>query len=165
MSPFATPPPCFAPHAAHVLRNSRILLYRACNAAFSSPAASRQPPPTKRRNLASPPIRSIVDFPPHLILFAPPVTYLLCASAADKPTPQGFTVDGWLDDEDREESFVDKCIWVEGKDKPKQDSYRGSKVKTSLIGTVVEDMRIQNCGYIELREPPSRANHIILLQY
>ena len=53
---------------------------------------------------------------------------------------------------------MDKCIWVEGKDKPKEVSYRGGKVKTSLIGTVVEDMRIQNCGYVDLllREPPSK---------
>ena len=62
---------------------------------------------------------------------------------------QGFTVDGWLNDIDEEESFVDKCIWVEGQDKPTMVAYRGSEVETSLIGTVIEDMRIQNCGYVE----------------
>lgn len=63
------------------------------------------------------------------------------------PTVQGFTVDGHLDDKQEEESFVDKCIWVEGQDKPEFVAYRGKAVETSLIGVVVEDMKIKNCGY------------------
>eukprot|EP00903_Cladosiphon_okamuranus_P016219 g14966.t1 len=61
-------------------------------------------------------------------------------------TLRGFTVDGWLNDIDEEDSFVDKCIWVEGQDAPTTVMYRGQEVKTSLIGTVIEDMKIQNCG-------------------
>lgn len=62
---------------------------------------------------------------------------------------QGFTVDGWLNDIDEEDSFVDKCIWVEGQDKPTTVMYGGREVESSLIGTVIEDMRIQNCGCVE----------------
>ncbi|CAN0362777.1 unnamed protein product [Scytosiphon promiscuus] len=51
-----------------------------------------------------------------------------------------------MSDEDREESFIDKCIWVEGQDDPKDVQYGGRTVKSSLIGTVIEDMKIQNCG-------------------
>lgn len=63
---------------------------------------------------------------------------------------QGFTIDGWLNDIDEEDSFVDKCIWVEGQDKPTTVGYLGREVETSLIGTVIEDMKIQNCGCVEL---------------
>ncbi|CAM9959372.1 unnamed protein product, partial [Hapterophycus canaliculatus] len=38
------------------------------------------------------------------------------------------------------------CIWVEGQDKPTIVEYAGRTVKTSLVGTVIEDMKIQNCG-------------------
>ncbi|CAN0109758.1 unnamed protein product, partial [Sphacelaria rigidula] len=59
---------------------------------------------------------------------------------------QGFTVDGHLDDLEEEESYVDKCIWIEGKEKPTTVAYHGSEVETSLIGFHMEDMTIMNCG-------------------
>lgn len=47
-----------------------------------------------------------------------------------------------------EESYVDKCIWVEGQDAPTTLSYGGQEVESSLIGTVIDDMKIQNCGWV-----------------
>lgn len=61
-------------------------------------------------------------------------------------TDQGFTIDGHLDDKEEEESYVDKCIWVEGQDEPTMVPHSGREVESSLIGTVIEDMKIQNCG-------------------
>ncbi|CAM9741543.1 unnamed protein product, partial [Sphacelaria rigidula] len=61
-------------------------------------------------------------------------------------TLRGFTIDGHLDDQEIEESFVDKCIWVEGLDKPTTVEYRGKSVETSLIGFSMYDMHIRNCG-------------------
>ncbi|CAM9262723.1 unnamed protein product [Pylaiella littoralis] len=61
-------------------------------------------------------------------------------------TLRGFTIDGHLDDKEEEESYVDKCIWVEGQDEPTMVPHSGREVESSLIGTVIEDMKIQNCG-------------------
>lgn len=61
---------------------------------------------------------------------------------------QGFTVDGWVDDIDEEDSFVGKCIFVEGQDTPTSVMYSGREVETSLLGTVIEDMKITNCGCV-----------------
>lgn len=63
---------------------------------------------------------------------------------------QGFTIDGRLDDMEDEASYVDKCIWIEGPDEPTMVTHGGTEVKTSLIGTVIEDMKIHNCGYVLL---------------
>lgn len=57
---------------------------------------------------------------------------------------QGFTADAWLDDVNEDDSFVDKCIFVAGQHEPTTIMYRGREVKTSLIGTVIEDMKITN---------------------
>eukprot|EP00752_Nemacystus_decipiens_P009246 g8259.t1 len=76
-------------------------------------------------------------------------------------TLRGFTVDGWLNDIDEEDSFVDKCIWVEGQDKPTTLTYGGREVESSLIGTVIEDMRIQNCGMECIRMRNWVTNSII----
>ncbi|CAM9261415.1 unnamed protein product [Pylaiella littoralis] len=61
-------------------------------------------------------------------------------------TLRGFTIDGHLDDKEEEASFVDKCIWVEGQDKPTMVPHNGREVETSLIGTVIDSMKIENCG-------------------
>lgn len=61
-------------------------------------------------------------------------------------TLRGFTVDGHLDSKEEEESFVDKCIWVEGLGEPTTQAYRGSTVETSLIGFVMDGMTVMNCG-------------------
>lgn len=49
---------------------------------------------------------------------------------------------------EEEESFVDKCIWIEGKEEPTTVAFGGSEVETSLIGFHMEDMTIRNCGCV-----------------
>ena len=66
-------------------------------------------------------------------------------------TYQGFTVDGQLVDkggDEEEDDFVDKCIWVESLEPAKMVTYAGKEVETAIIGTVIEDMKIHNCGYV-----------------
>ncbi|CAN0194941.1 unnamed protein product, partial [Hapterophycus canaliculatus] len=74
---------------------------------------------------------------------------------------QGFTIDGWLDDQNVEESFIDKCIWVEGQEAPTTLTYGGQEVESSLIGTVIDDMKIQNCGMECIRMRNWVTNSII----
>ena len=54
-----------------------------------------------------------------------------------------------MDDEKRRESYVDKCIWVESLSEARDVAYHGEKVKSAIMGTVIEDMRIRNCGYVD----------------
>jgi len=49
---------------------------------------------------------------------------------------------------------VDKCIWVESLERAKDVAYAGATVKSAIIGTVIEDMKIHNCGYVEIPLPP-----------
>ncbi|CAM9797922.1 unnamed protein product, partial [Ectocarpus sp. 13 AM-2016] len=61
-------------------------------------------------------------------------------------TLEGFTIDGQLDDEDVEESYIDKCIFVEGQAAPTMLTHQGQEVESALIGTVIDGLKIQNCG-------------------
>lgn len=63
---------------------------------------------------------------------------------------QGFTIDGHLNGLDKEEDYVDKCIFVEGQDAPTDLPIDGTTVKSSLIGFHVTEMHIHNCGYVGL---------------
>lgn len=80
----------------------------------------------------------------------PPARLTLCswqhALSADHKITQGFTIDGQLDDEDVEESYIDKCIFVEGQAAPTMLTHQGQEVESALIGTVIDGLKIQNCG-------------------
>lgn len=62
---------------------------------------------------------------------------------------QGFTVNGQISTADEEESFVDKCIFVEGNaNETDIVTYEGEDVETILIGFRMEEMHVLNCGYV-----------------
>ncbi|CAM9834424.1 unnamed protein product, partial [Ectocarpus fasciculatus] len=77
-------------------------------------------------------------------------------------TLRGFTIDGQLDDIDQEESFVDKCIFVEGQAAPEDVEYDGRTVETALIGTVIDNTKIQNCGMECIRIRNFVTNAVII---
>ncbi|CBN76927.1 FirrV-1-B30 precursor [Ectocarpus siliculosus] len=77
-------------------------------------------------------------------------------------TLRGFTIDGQIDDADHEDSFVDKCIFVEGQAAPEDVEYDGRTVETALIGTVIDSMKIQNCGMECIRMRNFVTNTVII---
>lgn len=50
---------------------------------------------------------------------------------------QGFTVDGKQDDDNKKDSYVNKCVRVEG---------TGTSENDPLEGFVMKDMMIKHCG-------------------
>ncbi|CAN0136813.1 unnamed protein product [Pylaiella littoralis] len=67
-------------------------------------------------------------------------------------TLNGFTVDGQIGDADEEESYVDKCVFVEGNaNETTTVEYNGESVETILIGFVMTGVTIRNCGMECLR--------------
>ena len=51
---------------------------------------------------------------------------------------QGFSVDGFRGSDDTMDSWVDKCVWVEG---GVEDG-----MITHIEGFIMQDMTIRNCG-------------------
>lgn len=49
---------------------------------------------------------------------------------------------------DKEEDYVDKCIFVEGQEAPTDVAFGGETIKSSLIGFHVSGMHIHNCGQV-----------------
>lgn len=58
---------------------------------------------------------------------------------------------------DEEESFVDKCIYVEGNaNETEIVAYEDEEVETILIGFRMEEMHIMNCGYVTVGAVPAK---------
>ncbi|CAM9624720.1 unnamed protein product, partial [Discosporangium mesarthrocarpum] len=57
---------------------------------------------------------------------------------------KGFTVDGNLGG-DAEEHYAEKCIFVHGHEEPKDISYKGHELLSSINGLVIRGMSIRNC--------------------
>ena len=51
---------------------------------------------------------------------------------------QGFSVDGFVGSGDSTDSFINKCVWVEGE--------AGAETITHIEGFVMKNMLIENCG-------------------
>eukprot|EP00904_Undaria_pinnatifida_P005826 jgi/Undpi1/2373/HiC_scaffold_13.g05756.m3 len=76
-------------------------------------------------------------------------------------TLEGFTINGHLNGLDKEEDYVDKCIFVEGQEAPTDVAFGGETVKSSLIGFHVSGMHIHNCGMECIRMRNFVTNSVI----
>lgn len=59
---------------------------------------------------------------------------------------EGFTVDGELSEKDSSSSYVEKCVFVWGKEDPKSVSFSGGEAKASIIGFSMDGLTVKNCG-------------------
>ncbi|CAM9980487.1 unnamed protein product, partial [Laminaria digitata] len=59
---------------------------------------------------------------------------------------EGFTVDGEKSSDDSRDSYVDKCVYVWGREDPKGVSFSGGEALASIIGFSMKGLTVQNCG-------------------
>lgn len=55
-------------------------------------------------------------------------------------------MDGKVGEEEVADSYVGKCVYVQGQENATTMSYGGEDVESSLVGFVMENMFIKNCG-------------------
>ncbi|CAM9422984.1 unnamed protein product, partial [Sphacelaria rigidula] len=58
----------------------------------------------------------------------------------------GFSIDGFVGTLDEADSYIDKCVFVQGSDDPISLEYEGETVESSLIGFIMNGLTISNCG-------------------